>query len=314
MKQTVNEMAFYWTMCVLAVAILFGIRLWVIPMTQTMPYVMTALLVMAALFGSVAFLTILGTSTVLLFKKDKSPYKPIHGLKTWDLLSTGFLLLFFIFLELEGMSAKQKILEAARNVAPNASVGITSFSKATPVPSVAPIIAPDRPVAKLIDCTGPDKVVFKATAEECTKLNKAWGVTMSVYSPPPQVKVATPTSPCVLNFGTYNLTPTDCAHFKEQDRNLQTWQTSIKNLPSYEEIVNMNTTAVSDTGYTYTDYTQQNTQCKSDVQEWLRDQITSIEALGRANGSTSQTEYQISQAQSQASGELAECDQQYPVQ
>jgi len=172
-------------------------------------------------------------------------------------------------------------------------------------------------MAKQIYCVGPDKVVFKATEAECSKFNAAWGATMPIYSPPPTVKVATPTSPCVLSFGTYNLTATDCAKFKQQDQSLQDWNTSLQILEDYQGST-ANTGPSYDSGdtsdYVYVDYSQQNTECKDDVQEWLNDEIRSIEAIGRANGSGSEVEYKISQAQSQANATAAECDRLYPVQ
>lgn len=311
-------MAFVWVSCVGVVMILFGYRLWFVPVTFQMPAWSTSLLSMAGIFGSISFAIMSFTWLTSLIKKDHFGYKPVYGLKTSWLLSSGVVMLLFTFVELQGMSNKLKSTEASARVLLPQPLSDTTLSRNTPIPTPAPVTTKKtQMVVTQVDCIGPDKVVFKTTKEECLRFNQSWGVTPVIHSPPPAVKVATPTSQCVLSFGTYNLTATDCAKFKQQDQSLREWNNSLQILKDYQGST-AGTGESYDSGdtsdYVYVDYSQQNTACKADVQDWLNDEIRSIEAVGRANGSGSEVEYKISQAQSQANSEVAECDRLYPVQ
>lgn len=272
-------------------AIAFGYLLWIEPTITTPPTWASSATGIPVAFGVLSFAIMILTWLSSLAKKDRSRYKPIWGFKTSHILGVGAVSVFFTLAELSGISAKLK----AEEYASTRPTGNTFNSSETVLPSIVPAASPDSMKTRVLPTAKPTQKPLVIT------------------SPPPRFIAPTATKPCQLSFGTYDLTPTDCVRFKQSDQQSQALQNSIKNLPSYEEIVEQNTSVI-DVPSSTADYTHQNQNCKADVQDSFNDEVLAIESAARGSGSSgSDTAYKISQAESKASVAVATCDQLYPT-
>ena len=101
------------------------------------------------------------------------------------------------------------------------------------LPSSSPTATPAPPSVaganttniKQIECVGPDGVHFKTTQKECNDFNSAWRKPPQ-NAPSPKTSYSTePLIPCVLSYGTFQLTQFSCASFKERDAPLPSYPT-----------------------------------------------------------------------------------------
>lgn len=101
------------------------------------------------------------------------------------------------------------------------------------LPSPSPSVTPAPPSVagantaniKQIECVGPDGVHFKTTQKECDEFNAAWRNTPKQNTSPPPSYSTEPLIPCVLSYGTFQLTQSSCASFKERDTPLPSFPT-----------------------------------------------------------------------------------------
>ena len=77
--------------------------------------------------------------------------------------------------------------------------------------------AVNNPTSRQIECVGPDGVHFKTTQKECDDFNTAWEKPSQNTVSPKTSYSSEPLISCVLSYGTFQLTQSSCASFKERD-------------------------------------------------------------------------------------------------
>lgn len=98
----------------------------------------------------------------------------------------------------------------------------------SPSPSVTPTAPPrtaNNPSSIQIECVGPDGVHFKTTQKKCDDFNAAWGKPQQKATSPKTSYSTEPLIPCILSYGTFQLTQSSCTSFKGRDAPLPSFPT-----------------------------------------------------------------------------------------
>jgi len=178
----------------------------------------------------------------------------------------------------------------------------------SPSPAIVATTVSQKPSEPKVTCTGPDGKTFQATQKECDEFNKAWGTSSQPTQAPSQ------------NIGSsYSYTPktyyscTLCYHYSYGD-SCSTYNYLYENKEQCDAAQAENDAIVGFSGSNYyvtpapttkPDYSQQNSQCKRDVNLWWTNVGSQYGAGTRE--AIKQIEYPNYQAK------LAACDAQWPL-
>lgn len=184
----------------------------------------------------------------------------------------------------------------------------------------------------LIDCTGPDGKHLQVTQKQCDDFNAAWGnasnsgngiqceiipgqyITVKDETECEQARTSfmsassnsgsmtnQPTVSCVLSWGTFQITQTECDQEKAIDAQSQNTQNTQYYYPTY----------ATPTPLPTIDYSYQNSQCKQNALNTY--QAAQQYAMGMYGGGSSAGAALIKIAQAQYIQAVTQCDAQYPI-